>query len=136
MSTIEELITPQAKSTDYLVRFLGHVIEIKRPDGFPQVVWFDKIFRVPNRVTLEGEINKEATTIIMRQRGMVVTKNQNPGHVQTGDDVSFENRIFVPMEMLAYVECEVTDITGETPNFEDGVAFVGQGLEKKELKAN
>lgn len=134
--SIDELLEPQRKFIDYLVRFFGHIIEIKRPDGFPQVVWFDKVYRVPNRQVLETEINKEAAVIIMRQRGMIVTKDQNPGHVQVGDDVSFENRIFVPMEMLAYIGCEIKDITGETPNFEDGIAFVGQGADKKELKAN
>jgi hypothetical protein len=122
--------------TDHLIRFYGHVIEIKRPDGFPRVVWFDKLVRVPNKEALELEINKEAAIIIIKQRGMVITKNQTLGHIQIGDDTSFENRMFVPMEMLAYIDCEVKDITGETPNCEDGVTFVGSGVEKKELKAN
>jgi hypothetical protein len=123
--------------TDHLITFYGHVIKTKRLElDLPEVVWFNKIVRVQNKEQLELEINKEAAVIIIRQRGMVVTKNQDPGHVQAGDDASFENRMFVPMEMLSYIDCEVKDITGETPNYEDGVTFVGNGLEKKELKEN
>jgi hypothetical protein len=123
--------------TDHLITFYGYVIKAKRLElDLPDVVWFNKIVRVQNKEQLELEINKEAAVIIIRQRGMVVTKNQDPGHVQTGDDASFENRMFVPMEMLGYIDCEVKDITGETPNYEDGVTFVGSGLEKKELKEN
>ncbi|SRR6266478_166456 len=122
--------------TDHLIRFFGHIVEIKRPHGFPAVVWFDKIVRVEKREQLDFEINKEATIIIVRQRGMIVTKNQNYGHIQAANDMSFENRMFVPMEMIAYLDCEVKDIVGETPNFEDGVSFVGSGIERKELKAN
>lgn len=122
--------------TDHLIRFYGHIIEIKRPDNFPRVVWFDKIVRVEKREQLDFEINKEATIIIIRQRGMIVTKDQEIGHVQSGNDMSFESRMFVPMEMIAYLDCEVKDIVGETPAFEDGVIFVGSGVEKKELKAS
>jgi hypothetical protein len=123
--------------TDHLITFYGHVIKAKRLElDLPEVVWFNKIVRVQNKEQLELEINKEAAVIIIRQRGMVVTKNQDPGHVQAGDDASFENRMFVPMEMFGFIDCEVKDITGETPNFEDGVTFVGNGLEKKELKEN
>jgi hypothetical protein len=122
--------------TDHLIRFFGHVVEIKRPDGFPRLVWFDKLVRVQNKEQLENIINTEAAIMIIRQRGMVVTKNQELGSIQTGDDASFANRMFVPMEMLAYIDCEVKDITGETPNHEDGINFVGSGVEKKELKVN
>jgi hypothetical protein len=121
---------------DYLIRYFGHVVEIKRPDGFPRVVWFDKIVRVQNKEQLENIINTEAAIMIIKQRGMVVMKNQVLGAIQPGDDTSFANRMFVPMEMLAYMDCEISEITGETPNFEDGITFVGEGLEKKELKAN
>lgn len=126
----------EQKTIDYHIRFYGYVIEIKRPDGFPRVVWFDKIVRVANQEALDFEINKEAAILIIKQRGMVVTKNQDQQHIQIGDDASFKNRMFVPMEMLAYVDCEVNEITGETPNHEDGITFVGHGETKKELKAN
>jgi hypothetical protein len=122
--------------TDHLIRFFGHIIEIKRPDGFPRTVWYDKIVRVEKKEELQFEINKEATMIIVKQRGMIVTKDQDPAHIRQADDMSFESRIFVPMEMMAYIDCEVKDITGETPNYEDGIAFVGSGIERKELKAN
>lgn len=124
------------KSVDYLIRYFGHVIEIKRPDGFPGVVWFDKIVRVQNKEQLENIINTEAAIMIIKQRGMVVMKNQTIGAIQPGDDTSFANRMFVPMEMLAYMDCEIIEITGETPNHEDGITFVGSNLDKKELKAN
>jgi hypothetical protein len=124
------------KSVDYLIRYFGHVIEIKRPDGFPRVVWFDKIVRVQNKEQLENIINTEAAVMIIKQRGMVVMKNQTIGGIQPGDDTSFANRMFVPMEMLAYMDCEIIEITGETPNYEDGITFVGSNLDKKELKAN
>jgi hypothetical protein len=123
--------------TDYLIRFYGYVIKTKRLElNLPEVVWFDKIVRVQNREALEFEINKEAAVIIIKQRGMVVTKNQTLGHIQIGDGGSFENRMFIPMEMLGYIDCDVKDIQGETPNHEDGITFVGQGADKKELKAN
>lgn len=122
---------------DHLIRFYGYIVKARRLElDLPEVVWFDKIVRVPNREALNLEINKEAAIIIIRQRGMVVTKNQELGHIQIGNDESFENRMFVPMEMIGYIDCEVKDITGETPNHEDGITFVGSGVEKKELKAN
>lgn len=124
------------KFTDYLIRYFGHVVEIKRPDNFPRIVWFDKIVRVQNKEQLESIINTEAAVMIIKQRGMVVMKNQTIGAIQPADDTSFANRMFVPMEMLTYIDCEIIEITGETPNYEDGITFVGSDLDKKELKAN
>jgi hypothetical protein len=124
------------KSIDYWVRFRGHIIEIKRPDGFPQMVSYDKIFRVQNREQLNQNIMTDAAFIILKQRGMIVLKNQDPAAMQIGDDAEFENRMFVPMEMIAYFDCEVKLITGETPNHEDGETFLGSGIDKKELKGN
>lgn len=129
-------ITPEGpKPMDFLIRFFGYVIPSKRiGTPLPEVVFYDKLVRVMNQEQLDQEINKEAAMIIIRQRGMVVMKNQTPGAIQPGDNESFVGRMFVPMEMLSYIDCMADRITGETPNHVDGHNVVGQGIEKQEIK--
>lgn len=131
-------ITPEGpKAMDFLIRFFGYVIPSKRIGTLlPEVVFFDKIIRVNSQEQLDFEINREAAMIIIKQRGMVVFKNQNPGSVQQGDNENFIGRMFVPMEMFSHIDCAVDRITGETPNHADGQNAVGEGINKKELKAN
>lgn len=137
MSIFDSLTAEGPKPMDFLIRFYGYVIPSKRI-GTPlsEVVFFDKIVRVSSQEQLDFEISKEAAMIIIKQRGMVVLKNHTPGTIQQGDNESFVGRMFVPMEMLAYIDCTADRITGETPNHVDGQNVVGQGVEQKELKSN
>lgn len=122
---------------DYLLQFFAQIIPAKRiGTNLPEVIWFDKIVRVPSKKALDLEVNKEAAFIIIKQRGMIVLKNQILGHIQIGDDESFIGRRFVPMDMFAEVWCEVKEIVGETPNHLEGETFTGEGDDKKLVQPN
>ena len=132
-----ELTPDGPKTMDFLIRFYGYLIPSKRiGTNLPEVVFFDKLVRVSSHEQLDFEVNKEAAIIIIKQRGMVIWKNQNPGAIQPGDNESFVGQMFIPMEMLSHLDCLTDRITGETPNHVDGQNVVGQGIEKKELKSN
>lgn len=121
-----------ARTFDTLVRFVGYVDPIRRPVSFPSCVYEDALIRASNRPDFVQKLNDLAGMVAGR-RGMFALKNP-PENVQP-PDVSFENRRFVPIEMITHIECIIKPITGETPITEDdGVSFVGDGYDRSEVK--
>ena len=122
------------RTFDALVRFVGHVDPIRRPATFPTEVYEDVIIRAATRVEFMTKLNDVVSLIVGRQ-GMVVLR-KDAAAVQPAD-LSFQHRTYIPMAMFTHVDAIIRPITGETPSVEeDGAAFVGEGLERSQVKPN
>lgn len=101
----------------YLVRFVGHVIEQNRPEGFPQEVWTDINVETTDMREIQKVINS-FLSIMVRQRGMVVDKE---GRIRSAQQPlkpdstmkDFDTRVFVPYHMLSYIETVTRLISAE-----------------------
>ncbi len=111
--------------SDYRVRFIGHIDDRKRPEGFPREVYSDIFCRVKNEQELKAAINEQSKVFILQQC-MVVPK----GDVLVEDmsKVRFDTRMMVMMHMITHIDTITTKIIGEIPEVgEDGTPQMMDG---------
>lgn len=89
----------------FIVRFVAHLIEEKRPGGFPSKVHTDINVQTDSRDVLKKAINDFLAVMVM-QRGMVIDKPQDFSSYEglKPDYKDLDSRIFVPYHMFAYIE--------------------------------
>ncbi len=93
----------------FMVRFVGHIIEEKRPSGFPKEVFTDITVNTQSRDGLKESVN-DFLVLLIKQCGMVVEKPEAIARRQaTGDGLKpdfkdLDNKIFVPYHMMSYLE--------------------------------
>jgi hypothetical protein len=94
---------------DYLVTFVFHIDERKRPEGFPRQVRDLIIVSADSKQGLVTAVNTESLKYI-RMQGASVRKDpyamENPNKLDT-------ERMFVPIHMITHFEAEVKTVTGE-----------------------
>lgn len=96
----------------YLVKFIGHLIEWNRPNGFPTEVVFSNVIQADDEY-LKKYINYQAA-IFIQQHGMVVPKPGVPEEQGTNKSV-LDGRVFIPMTNIAYIETETKLLTTNMP---------------------
>jgi len=101
---------------DYLVRFFGHVMETRRPRGWPAVVEHHAVCRADNAEEASKYIANLARQIKIEQ-GMF-SNFDLPG--DTASDTEFGNGKFVPMHMLTHISFSVRRMDGEVRPQEEG----------------
>lgn len=103
---------------DYLVRFNAHIIESKRPSGFPAVVYHDMFVRADSDAQLKQATNDQCMLFI-RQQGIVVPKDPN----RKVDEafLKYDTRLFVPIGMVAYISTETKPMDAPIPDSEDEI---------------
>ncbi len=94
--------------SDFLVKFIGHIDESRRPEGFQRDIVAIGTYRVENNQEIANEINKELMAFIGMQ-GMIV--QIDPSSVIDMSKLNIEGRIFVPMSMISYIKVEVINMT-------------------------
>lgn len=99
---------------DYIVKFIGHIVESKRPYGFPSVIENSMIVRVNTIEELRIHTDAQMRAFIEFQ-GMSVPKNQNKHivHAEPGEATEeiLDTRIFVPFSSIAYISTETKRLT-------------------------
>lgn len=110
---------------DYMVRFIGHIDERKRPESFPKEVYADMFARVGTEQDLKKAIN-DYSMLFMTQQCMVVPKE--PGGLEDMLKPKYDARIMVPIHMITYIETVTKKISGEIPEINtDGIAMLTDG---------
>lgn len=97
---------------DYLVRFIGHIDERKRPENFPKEVYSDLMVRVQAEKELKDAINQQSMVFITHQC-MIVPKN--PDAIQDMGKAVRDARMIVPLHMITHITTLTTHILGEIP---------------------
>jgi hypothetical protein len=89
----------------FMVRYVGRIIESKRPAGFPKEVYTDIGVKSDSRDRLKETIN-DFLALLVSQQGMVVEKPKNFDSYSDlqPDFKDLDTRIFVPYHMFAYIE--------------------------------
>jgi hypothetical protein len=102
---------------DYLVRFVGHIDETRRPDGFPKAVYSDLYVRADNPSGLKSAINEQAVVYI-RDGCMIVPRNPDAIEEFAGASVPPDSRMIVPLHMFTHLTTITKRITGEIPQLD------------------
>jgi hypothetical protein len=97
---------------DYLVRFIGHIDELKRPENFPKEVYSDLMVRVQDEKELKAQINAQSMVFITHQC-MIVPKN--PDAIQDMGKALRDTRMIIPLHMITHISTITTRILGEIP---------------------
>lgn len=97
---------------DYLIRFIGHTVK-NRPTTMPPKVYQDVVVHVKDFEELRKEVDRGSYLIIQYQ-GMIVMKD--PQAMMKNDIATLEQRIFVPLHMIHFVETKVQKLASEVPD--------------------
>lgn len=94
---------------DYLITFVFHIDERKRPENFPKQIRDLVMINSDSKQGLVNAVNTESVKYI-RMQGVSVRKDpyaaEDPNKLDT-------ERMFVPLHMITHFEAEVKTITGE-----------------------
>jgi hypothetical protein len=105
---------------DYSIRFIGHVIEEYKPEGWPDTIENSSILRVDNMQQVMEYLGAIGTKI-KKEEGLWSTTDL-PG--QQKSDAHFGRGVFVPMHMFTHVSFSARSLAGETPDENDRGVFV------------
>lgn len=97
----------------YHIKFIGHIIEEFRPEGFPKQVTFDLFVDVANTEFLK-KVTNDTFNQIRHTGGMVIVK---PGTIPT-PHFQPDKQFFVPMHMISWLETETKILASPIPDFE------------------
>lgn len=100
---------------DYSVRFIGHVIETRKPQGWPATIENSVIFRADDKGQVFSYLNEVGKKIRIDQG--IVANLDLPN--QEKSDVGFGNGKFIPMHMLTHISFSVRLVSGEMPDETD-----------------
>lgn len=113
--------TTEANRIDYVVRIIGHVIENRRPEGFPKQV-VHTMFLQPDSIKQLNETVNEQVNIFLQVGGMIALKN--PAEMQEmntmGQVLGLDKFMFVPMTMLSYMETITNVVNIQPPTNPEG----------------
>jgi hypothetical protein len=100
--------------SDYVVSFLGHIIESLRPENFPKVVQHDVMVRAENLEGLQAAINSETAELYVKRKCFIVPKD--PTDVEQIGKVKLDSRILIPIHMVSYIETKTTKLAQDVPD--------------------
>lgn len=106
---------------DYSIRFIGHVIETRKPTkDWPDMIEYQVVFRADEEKAVRDFLTLKGNEIKLYQG--IFTQIDLPG--QEKSDMEFGNGKFVPMHMFTHVSFSVRRLAGEMPDENDKGAFV------------
>lgn len=112
---------------NFFVRFIGHVNERIRPEGFPREIYVDYVLQEVTDEQLKNMVQAYMDQFV-KQNGMVAKIN----HSETEDEtrLSFNKKMFVPMFMIAFIDISVSIIADLLPQeVTEGKVQLGEGKE-------
>jgi hypothetical protein len=102
----------------YYVSFNGHLVESRRPDGWPRVVRDKFVYQCDTGEQLASYLNEKAKDI-QNRGGMHINFTKKEAEELRGDemstDQSFGYGCFVPMSMFTHIDYTVRFMAGEFP---------------------
>jgi hypothetical protein len=111
---------------EYMVRFIGHIDENKRPDDFPKEIYSDVFYEVNDLKSLRDSI-KQMYQIFAAQQCMLVPKDQNV--IQNDESrFNYDTLMYVPLHMITRITTDSKRLSGEVPTIdENGQAKLKDG---------
>jgi hypothetical protein len=100
---------------DYSVKFIGHVNPKRRPDGWPETIENQSVYRSESVLGVMEYLGAVGTKI-KREEGLWST-TELPGHEKT--DTVFGTGVFVPIHMFTHISFAVRSLVGEVPDVND-----------------
>jgi hypothetical protein len=100
--------------SDYVVSFLGYVIECLRPEGFPKIVQHDVMVRAETLEGLQAAINTEIAELYVKRKCFIVPKD--PAQIEEIGKVKVDSRILVPIHMISHIFTKTTKLVQEVPD--------------------
>lgn len=94
--------------SEYLVRFIAHIDERKRPENFPKVISIDESFAVETLDQLSQGVNNRFKNLVSAP-GIVALKN--PDEILEQNVMTFDKRVYIPWHMITHFEASVNLIT-------------------------
>jgi hypothetical protein len=107
---------------DYLFEFTAHIVENKRPEGFPRTVYIrEQYAAIPSDDQVKELYNQRVKGFITNP-GIIVFLNDE--EVIDTTVVSFDQRVFIPWHMISYFHGRVKVITPQpSPMMQDNMAL-------------
>ena len=102
---------------DFMVRFVGHIDERRRPENFPREVYSDLLCRVEDDQGLKKAIN-DMCMVFLTQQCMVVPKV--PGTMEDAKKLKPDARMVVPLHMITYIDTITKRLSALTPQIGEG----------------
>ncbi len=102
---------------DFLVRFIGHIDETRRPDGFPKQIYSDMVCRVNGEAELKDMINGRCQQLIHDQF-MIVPKDVTAESSIVKKAVR-DDRMMVTMHLITHITTQTKQIVGEVPTVDE-----------------
>jgi hypothetical protein len=99
---------------DYVVSFLGHIIEAFRPEGFPKIVKHDVMVRADGLAGLQNAINSETAELYVKRKCFIVPKD--PGAIEEVGSTQIDSRILIPIHMVAFIETSTKKLAQDVPD--------------------
>jgi hypothetical protein len=94
---------------DYLFEFTAHIVEDKRPEGFPKKVYIREQYAgIPSDEQVKDLYNSRVKAFITNP-GIIVFLNEDETIDTTA--ISFEQRVFIPWHMISYFHGRVKVVT-------------------------
>jgi hypothetical protein len=115
---------------DFTVRYIAHIDERKRPENFPHSFSTIGTYRVQNPEQLKSIVNSELGSII-QNGGMIVPLD--PSQTVDTQKVNIDDRIYVPMHMITYIEADIRPMAA-MPNIVDTGIVDANGKAIKEYE--
>ncbi|MDA4130150.1 MAG: hypothetical protein OK457_05230 [Thaumarchaeota archaeon] len=98
--------------SDYSVRFVVNLIPALKPEGWPNPVYHDVIFRVEDFQSLRSLVDQQMLKMI-QQNGVVIMKETKKPLTESIE--SWDLRRFVPLHMVAFINTETSLLTSVFP---------------------
>ena|ERR1700677_1593843 len=107
--------------SDYMVRFNVHLIPLFKPEGWPNPVVHQAVFRADTFKSLQDQVDAHMWTFL-KQKGVVILKD--PKKHLSEDITTMDLRQFLPMHMIAFISQTTTPLMGDVPDLEDDDLFI------------
>jgi hypothetical protein len=113
---------------DFTVRFIGHIDELRRPEGFPHEVTAIGTYRADDNKGIADIVNNELMAFVHQINGMIV--QLDPAQIVDLSKVNVKGRYYVPMSMISYIRTEIVNMT-KMPELVDTGILNAHGKEVK-----
>lgn len=116
----------------YTAKFIAHIDERKRPEGFPRTVYCVGTYFANSNAQLAELINSEITTIIQNQ-GMMISTDPEATIDLRSVLANISKRVFIPIHMISHIRTELKQMANMPIQVDTGV-LTDDGKQVKEYQ--
>jgi hypothetical protein len=92
---------------NYFVRFIAHIDERKRPEGFPREIYVDETYENVEGAQQVRQMANQRFLQLAMSNGLVSLKKQETMEQEL---VTFDKRVYVPWHMITHMHMKVTQL--------------------------